>query len=175
MFTTILAATDGSEHAGKAVALASDLAAKYDARLVLIHILLRGRLSDEMRHMIEVEHMAEPVNLDQPRRTATPVTMATALGSDEITGEHLQRVLEAAGRTIVEKAQRTAKEAGVKRITTFVDDGDPAQLILECAAKEKADLIVVGSRGLGDFRGLLLGSVSHKVSQLAECTCITVK
>ena len=35
--------------------------------------------------------------------------------------------------------------------------------------------VVVGSRGLSEIRGLLLGSVSHKVCQLAPCTCVTVK
>jgi len=36
-------------------------------------------------------------------------------------------------------------------------------------------MIVMGSRGLSDFKGLLLGSISHKVSAQAECTCVTVK
>ena len=43
------------------------------------------------------------------------------------------------------------------------------------AQDRKADAIVMGSRGLSDIKGLFLGSVSHKVSHLAECTCITVK
>jgi nucleotide-binding universal stress UspA family protein len=33
----------------------------------------------------------------------------------------------------------------------------------------------MGSRGVTDFNGLLMGSVSHKISHLAKCTCITVK
>jgi nucleotide-binding universal stress UspA family protein len=36
-------------------------------------------------------------------------------------------------------------------------------------------MIFLGSRGLGDIKGLLMGSVSHKVTQLAECTCVSVK
>ena len=43
-------------------------------------------------------------------------------------------------------------------------------------AKDRmVDAIVIGSRGLSDIKGLFLGSVSHKVGHLAECTCITVK
>ena len=54
-------------------------------------------------------------------------------------------------------------------------EGDPAEVVLDLATKHKADMIVMGSRGLSDFKGLLLGSISHKVSAQAECTCITVK
>ncbi len=37
------------------------------------------------------------------------------------------------------------------------------------------DMIFLGSRGLGDAQSLLMGSVSHKVAHLAECTCVSVK
>jgi nucleotide-binding universal stress UspA family protein len=53
--------------------------------------------------------------------------------------------------------------------------GDPAKEILSVAAEEHADIIIMGRRGMGDLAGLLLGSVSHKVSHLAECACLTVK
>ena len=53
--------------------------------------------------------------------------------------------------------------------------GNPADEIVEFAKQKQIDLIVMGSRGLSDIKGLFLGSVSHKVSHLAECTCITVK
>lgn len=43
------------------------------------------------------------------------------------------------------------------------------------AKRAKADLIAMGRRGLGGVKGLLLGSVSHKVSQLADCSVLTVK
>ena len=39
----------------------------------------------------------------------------------------------------------------------------------------QVDLIVVGTRGLSDLKGLLMGSVSHKLGQLSKVTCITVK
>jgi nucleotide-binding universal stress UspA family protein len=35
--------------------------------------------------------------------------------------------------------------------------------------------IFLGSRALGDAQGLLMGSVSHKVAHLAECTCVSLK
>ncbi|NQU72224.1 MAG: universal stress protein, partial [Rhodospirillales bacterium] len=48
-------------------------------------------------------------------------------------------------------------------------------VIIEYAEQHDIDMIVIGSRGLGDLKGMLLGSVSHKVAHLAECSCITVK
>jgi len=56
-----------------------------------------------------------------------------------------------------------------------VTDGDPTKCILAAAASEGVDTIAPGNRGLGNIDGMLVGSVSHKVSHLAECTCITVK
>ena len=38
-----------------------------------------------------------------------------------------------------------------------------------------ADLIICGSRGFGRLKSVLLGSVSQKITQLAECSCLTVK
>ena len=70
---------------------------------------------------------------------------------------------------------KIAAKAGVKKITSLMVEGDPAEVVLDLATKHKADMIVMGSRGLSDFKGLLLGSISHKVSAQAECTCITVK
>ena len=42
MFKTIVVATNGSDHARKAVGIASDMAEKYNAKLVLCHVLMHG-------------------------------------------------------------------------------------------------------------------------------------
>jgi len=72
-------------------------------------------------------------------------------------------------------AERVCRDKRVKAVELAVEEGNPAQLILDCAKRTEADMIVMGSRGLGNLRGMLMGSVSHKVSPLAECTCVTVK
>ena len=69
----------------------------------------------------------------------------------------------------------TARENNVEQIETRMEEGDPVKGILQAAEQAKANLIVMGCRGLSDLKGLLMGSVSHKVSQLAPCTCVTVK
>jgi nucleotide-binding universal stress UspA family protein len=75
----------------------------------------------------------------------------------------------------MDRAVAVASKAGVKKISSVIIEGDPAEAILDLAAKNKADMIIMGSRGLSDFKGLLLGSISHKVSAQAECSCVTVK
>ncbi|QEL11729.1 universal stress protein [Kushneria phosphatilytica] len=52
--------------------------------------------------------------------------------------------------------------------------GSPAHIIVDEAERLKVDAIVIGSRGLSDFRGLVVGSVSHRVSHTAPCTVISV-
>jgi nucleotide-binding universal stress UspA family protein len=75
----------------------------------------------------------------------------------------------------MEDAKVVARQRKVPSVRTVLRQGDPATAILNIASEEQADLIVMGRRGLGDLAGLLLGSVSHNVTQLAECACLTVK
>jgi nucleotide-binding universal stress UspA family protein len=53
-------------------------------------------------------------------------------------------------------------------------EGDPARAILDAAEDEKCDLIVMGTRGLSDFVGMALGSVSHKVLHATSCMVLLV-
>jgi nucleotide-binding universal stress UspA family protein len=53
--------------------------------------------------------------------------------------------------------------------------GSPAEAILEQAREVGAGLVVVGSRGLSNLGGLLLGSVAHKVVQLSSCPVLVVR
>ena len=53
-------------------------------------------------------------------------------------------------------------------------EGDPAQAILDAEEGEKCDLIVMGTRGLTDFSGMALGSVSHKVLHATSCMVLLV-
>ena len=71
-------------------------------------------------------------------------------------------------------AEADASNRGIKDISLAIEDGDPGDRIVECATRENADLIVLGRRGLGQLKELFIGSVSHKVSQLAPCACLTV-
>jgi nucleotide-binding universal stress UspA family protein len=67
-----------------------------------------------------------------------------------------------------------AKERGVENVSDVIEDGDPTEQILR-HAETATNLIVMGSRGLSDLKGLLMGSVSHRVSQPSSCTRVTVR
>jgi len=79
-----------------------------------------------------------------------------------------------AGREMVEGAADKARAQGLS-VTTDVLEGPPAEAILGMAEAESFDLIVMGSRGLGQFQGLLMGSVSDRVLHHARIPVLIVR
>ncbi len=173
MFKNILCPTDGSEHANKALRLAVDLARKYDARLLLVHILLRNVDTRELRRFAETEGLSKTVAGEISRLMDVDSRVEIVRLRDLTTIS--SGVLVDIGEHILALAKFEADNCGVRDVSATVLDGDPAERILEHAERERADCIVMGSRGLSDMKGSVLGSVSHKVSNRAACTCITVK
>ncbi len=148
MVTHILVAVDGSAHADRALACASDLAVKYGADLTILNVVSYAS------------------------------TVPLALGAyAELEGLYAESrsVLQEAGAKIVESAAEQARRLGVEDVKTVVELGSPAQSICEAANANGIDVIVMGRRGLSDFTGFFLGSISHKVAHSADCTVITVK
>ena len=58
--------------------------------------------------------------------------------------------------------------------TKYLRIGSPAETIVSMAEEQKADLIVMGARGLGPVKERLLGSVSHRILTLAHCATLIV-
>jgi nucleotide-binding universal stress UspA family protein len=71
---------------------------------------------------------------------------------------------------MVGDAVKTVRDAGIAAQGELRDAaaGRVAKAIVETVADKGIDLVVMGSRGLSDVQGLLLGSVTHKVMQLAD-------
>lgn len=89
-------------------------------------------------------------------------------------GVDFESRLEEEGRNVLKPAKSIlAYIPGEARL--LMKHGDPAQLICTTAAEEKTDLIIMGTRGLGLVKGMILGSVSHAVIQHAHCPVLTVK
>ncbi|MCW8908225.1 MAG: universal stress protein [Sedimenticola sp.] len=174
MFKRILCPIDGSEHAERALALAIDLALKYNAALVLMHSLLRNADTSALQHFAEVEGLAEKVHPEIKRLQ----TMEARLDANIPPSEEdaiSSRLLVNIGQHLLDDAKVDAREKGIREIVTLVVDGDPADRILRGIKEHEVDCVVMGSRGLSDLKGLFLGSVSHKVTNRAPCTVIAVK
>ena len=78
-----------------------------------------------------------------------------------------------AGNVILDRALEMVP-AGVAK-ESFSDTGSPAVVILDFAESNDIDLIVMGSRGLGIVKGVLLGSVSQYVVEQSKCPVLVVK
>ncbi|MCP4113987.1 MAG: universal stress protein [Desulfobacteraceae bacterium] len=61
------------------------------------------------------------------------------------------------------------------KFETRILEGSAGLMIPEAAKIEKADMIVMGSRGCTDLEGLILGSVTHKVLQRVDCPVLVIK
>jgi nucleotide-binding universal stress UspA family protein len=73
------------------------------------------------------------------------------------------------------KAQGELLRAQGISVSETVREGYPASVIEEEACRQKADLIVIGCRGLSGLKHLLLGSIAERVVQRAPCPVLTVK
>jgi nucleotide-binding universal stress UspA family protein len=79
-----------------------------------------------------------------------------------------------AGQEIIKSYERKLGK-DFRKSRVFLKKGDAAQRIIETARSEGVDLVVIGSRGRGGFKGLLLGSVSHKVTNHVGCPVLIIR
>ena len=147
MINRILVAIDGSTTSRRGLDLAAEMAVKFDAELILIYVIRDMQVPDGVRALMEADGF-------QSTRLAT---------------------MEAIGGQILDEFAAAAAAAGAKKVKKDVRPGDPAGAILRYSTDHNIDLIVMGSRGLGDVESMLLGSVSRKVANLSKVACLTVK
>jgi nucleotide-binding universal stress UspA family protein len=145
MFRSIVVGTDGSDTASEAVRQAVDLAKATGAKIELVSAY-------------------EPVSNQRLREESTQVP------------EDMQWMVnprEDVDATL-DSAEELAEQAGVA-VEKFARQGDPADAILDVAEETKADLIIVGNKGMTGARRFLLGSVPNKVSHHAPCSVLIIR
>lgn len=147
MFERILVAVDGSKSALAALDAAVEIQKKFDSELLLLCVY---------RHHSQLE---ASMSMVRPQEPASPIDDS----------------MEDYASEVIQHAKEHAQKIGAKNLRGFVKAGHPARTIVKFAKDRKADLVVVGSRGLGDFEGYLLGSVSHKVTSLASCPVLVIR
>jgi len=93
------------------------------------------------------------------------------LGYDDF--EKLYAKRKCAGQSILDDARKMLGESPFE-IEAELLEGPEAESILNFAKNSQADIIVMGTRGMGALKGLLLGSVSRKVIHYANCPVMVV-
>jgi nucleotide-binding universal stress UspA family protein len=145
LFDRIVVGTDGSDTAGEAVRQAIELAKLSGGKLAVVAAF-------------------EPVPETRVReeKAELPGDVAHAVGPREDVN------------VILDAAVGQAKQDGVEA-EPYPREGDPADAILDVAEESKADLIVVGNKGMTGAKRFLLGSVPNKVSHHAPCGVYIVR
>lgn len=107
------------------------------------------------------------------------VTVADRLLGEEVrqlphSGASAGDLLEALTGHTLREAEARARKLGVSQIEIKTCWGDVTQSLIDLAAGSSTRMIVVGRRGRGQLAGLLLGSVSQKLVNLAPCAVVVV-
>ena len=91
--------------------------------------------------------------------------------------EQMEKAIRGAAEDVIKRAMSKLNTIDDKtlKISTEIIQGSPRQVIVDEAEKWNADLIVMGSRGLGAWNRLLLGSVSSGVVHHAKCSVEIVR
>ncbi|MFK5998246.1 MAG: universal stress protein [Rhodobacterales bacterium] len=147
MIKKILVAVDGSEHSKKAVDYAASIAAAMNARLSVLYVFKTLELPKGMENYARIEHIK---------------------GGDDA-------ILMQVSNDIVDEAKERAAKKGVTDIEAEVVHGPVARTIVSQAKRRNADMIVIGSRGLGNIEATLRGGVSMRVGMLSECPVLVVR
>jgi nucleotide-binding universal stress UspA family protein len=171
---TILVAVDGSAPARKAALVGALIAARFSARVVLVHVLLRDIPISRLEALAGTYNV--PANVLAKLKPIAPAVydFGLTMPASIIHSSAPTDLLVEIGRCILETEKAVVQGQGVKTVELLMADDDAATKILEIAKNESADFIVMGRRGLGALEGVLSGSVSTKVSHLAPGTVISV-
>jgi len=116
--------------------------------------------------------------LGQARLTGQPVDAVTSWSIPVAFGEAAGALMGIdwkgeATRTLENTVAKAVDPADADRVSQRAVQGHPAQVLVDAAAD--AALLVVGSRGLGGFTGMLLGSVSQHVAARAACPVVVIR
>jgi len=114
------------------------------------------------------EQKAEVTLVHVERNITIPV------GLEGTTVDNIYESIQKEGENLLNDMKAKAEAEGIKAQIAYLQ-GDPAVQIVHLAEKENYQLIVIGSRGLGNIKEMMLGSVSHKVSQMSHCPVLIVK
>ncbi len=145
----ILVSTDGSENANRALDAALTLAKQNESELVIVNVVSET-----------VPTQYSPIGINTPT----------------VNYDDYFKAIEQAGGRIVDQAVKKAESKGVKvKGEVLRAMSSTVESIVNASNEEHVDLIVMGTRGLGGFKKLVLGSVSSGVVSHAHCSVMIVR
>ena len=147
MIKNILVPVDGSGPSGKALKLAVDIAEKYDANLSVL-LVASHEIDKKLQNFTNHEYSLKDNNAAK--------TVSEQMGKSTING-------------MVNMLKTTV---AIKSVVLF---GNPATQIVEYSMENNVDMVVMGNRGLGDIKGMMMGSISRKVNRQVKCAFVSVK
>jgi nucleotide-binding universal stress UspA family protein len=145
MFGSIVVGTDGSPTATQAVREAVDVAKSVGATLELV-----SAYAPVSEQRLRAERRDAPEDVQWAINPKQEVEVS------------------------LNDAAEIAREAGVT-VKTHAREGDPADAILDVAEELKAELVIIGNKGMTGARRFLLGSVPDKISHHAPCSVLIVR
>jgi nucleotide-binding universal stress UspA family protein len=145
VYNKILVAVDGSQQAAKAALHGAELAAKLGAELILFHVV--------------------------PTLPSYASISPDQLG---VIHQDLAKEFHKQGREILSRTRDELASYNII-ISTEISVGHPADEICKMVTKCGCDLLIMGSRGLGQIKGYLMGSVSNRVCRHAECPVLIMR
>lgn len=145
MYETLLVPVDGSKLSLQAVELATRLVPSSGGTIHLLNVPELPPATDELGRWVEASN--------------------PGVSRDDAEQDSLK---------LLEKVRESVERPGIDFQTT-VQWGSPARGIVEGAKQLGVDAIVMGSSGMSDLKGLVIGSVSHKVMHTAPCRVILVR
>jgi nucleotide-binding universal stress UspA family protein len=152
-FKKILVAYDGSDQSKRAIDYAAEMAHTNKGTLTILTVVPKETL---------------PVLADEGFGTV-PVT-ATQEWAD-----YQDKMKESYTRSQVEAAKGVKAKYPKLKVDSILLEGRPSATIVEQAEKTQADLIVMGSRGIGGISGWILGSTSRRVVESCTKPVLVIK
>jgi len=143
-YTNVVVGTDGSKSSFRAVERAASIAGDAGATLHLVSAYRPLPAKDRRRAAEELGDLAYKVS------GATP--------AEDALGE----------------AEGVAQKAGAKKLEKHALEGDPVDVLIDACKDFKADLLIIGNRGLNSLSGRILGSVPQNVSHRAAVDVLIV-
>ena len=145
-FQKMLVAFDGSEDSNKAINAACTLGKVLGSKLVILHV-----------YGVAVYAFAGPG------------------GVPPIPIDSLEGAAKARANDVIRAGLQLAKARGVEASGEILQSGSVVEAIVDYAAKENVQLIVIGTRGMTGFKKMMLGSVSNGVVTHAHCPVLVVR